>query len=73
MMELVRKRKEAGVPLKAVFMEENDAVTEEDIQWLKENLETFDLFEGSDDEFEPLPDIEEEQDGSGSEWEEVDD
>ena len=73
MMELVRKRKEAGVPLKAVFMEENDAVTEEDIQWLKENLETFDFFEGSDDEFEPLPDIEEEQDGSESEWEEVDD
>ncbi|KAG0700449.1 hypothetical protein DFH29DRAFT_623394 [Suillus ampliporus] len=72
-LELVQKRKDAGVPLKAVYMEENDDVSDHDVQWLKENLETFDFFEGSDDEFEPLGDIEEEHEGSESEWEEVDD
>lgn len=71
--ELVQKRKEAGVPLKAVYMEENDEVTDYELQWLKDNLETFDFFEGSDDEFELHEDIEEEHEGSESEWEEVDD
>ncbi|OJA09333.1 hypothetical protein AZE42_05462 [Rhizopogon vesiculosus] len=73
MLELVRQRKEAGVPLKAVYMEENDEVTQEDVQWLKENLETFDFFEGSDNEYEPVPDIEDLHEDSESEWEEVDD
>ncbi|KAG1776192.1 hypothetical protein EV702DRAFT_355293 [Suillus placidus] len=71
--ELVQKRKEAGVPLKAVYMEENDEVTDHDLQWLKDNVEEFDFFEASDDEFESLADIEEEHEGSESEWEEVDD
>ena len=73
MRELVSRRKEAGVPLKAVYMDENDDVMEEDMNWLKENLEIFDFFEGSDDEYEPLQDIEEPHEGSESEWEEVDD
>jgi hypothetical protein len=71
-LDLVRKRKEAGVPLKAVYMEEDDDITEEDVKLLKENLETFDFFEGSDDESELL-DIEEHHEDSESEWEEVDD
>jgi hypothetical protein len=71
--ELVWRRKEAGVPLKAVYMDENDDVMEEDMNWLKENLEIFDFFEGSDDEYEPLTDIEEPHEASESEWEEVDD
>ncbi|KAG1797768.1 uncharacterized protein HD556DRAFT_241395 [Suillus plorans] len=71
--ELVQKRKEAGVPLKAVYMEENDEVTPHDLQWLKDNVEEFDFFEASDDEFESLVDIEEEHEASESEWEEVDD
>ncbi|KAG1765922.1 hypothetical protein EDD22DRAFT_1013423 [Suillus occidentalis] len=71
--ELVRKRKDAGVPLRAVYMEENDEVTKDDLQWLKDNLEEFDFFEASDDEFETLADIEEEHEGSESEWEEVED
>lgn len=71
--ELVQKRKDAGVPLKAVYMEENDEVTDQDLKWLKENVEEFDFFEASDDEFETLADIEEEHEGSESEWEEVDD
>ena len=50
MRELVWRRKEAGVPLKAVYMDENDDVMEEDMNWLQENLEIFDFFEGSDDE-----------------------
>ncbi|KAG2359640.1 hypothetical protein BDR07DRAFT_1414502 [Suillus spraguei] len=69
--ELVQKRKEAGVPLKAVYMEENDEVTDHDLKWLKDNVEEFDFFEASDDEF--VEDIEEEHEGSESEWEEVDD
>jgi hypothetical protein len=73
MRELVQKRKEAGVPLKAVYMEENDEITDHDLQWLKDNVEEFDFFEASDDEFESLADIEEEHEGSESEWEEVDD
>jgi hypothetical protein len=62
-VELVRKRKGAGFPLKAVYMEEDDYFTDEDIQWLIENLETFDFFEGSDDgsDSESLPDIEEQR------------
>lgn len=71
--ELVQKRKEAGVPLKAVYMEENDEVTPDDLQWLKDNVEEFDFFEASDDEFESIVDIEEEHEASESEWEEVDD
>ncbi|KAG1840586.1 hypothetical protein DFJ58DRAFT_810271 [Suillus subalutaceus] len=70
---LVQRRKEAGVPLKAVYMEENDEITDQDIQWLKDNVEEFDFFEASDDEYESLADIEEEHEGSESEWEEVDD
>ncbi|KAG1834235.1 hypothetical protein EV424DRAFT_1532475 [Suillus variegatus] len=71
--ELVQKRKEAGVPLKAVYMEENDEITPHDLQWLKDNVEEFDFFEASDDEFESIVDIEEENEASESEWEEVDD
>jgi hypothetical protein len=43
-LQLVRKRKEAGVPLKIVTIEENNDVTKEDILRLKENLETFSFF-----------------------------
>jgi hypothetical protein len=54
-------------------MEDNDEVTEDDLKWLRNNVEEFDFFEASDDEFEQLADIEEEHEGSESEWEEVDD
>ncbi|KAJ8581987.1 hypothetical protein M405DRAFT_589664 [Rhizopogon salebrosus TDB-379] len=40
-LQMVQKRKEAGVPLKVVSMGKNDGVTEEDILRLKENLESF--------------------------------
>ncbi|KAG2153006.1 uncharacterized protein EDB93DRAFT_236325 [Suillus bovinus] len=71
--ELVQKRKEAGVPLKAVYMEEDDEVMDHDLQWLRDNVEVVDFFEASDDEFASLVDIEEGNEGSESEWEEVDD
>jgi hypothetical protein len=40
-LQMVQRRKEAGVPLKVVSMGKNDGVTEEDILRLKENLESF--------------------------------
>jgi hypothetical protein len=46
-LQLVRNRKEAGVPLKAVYMREDDDVTDADILRFEETLETFNFFEGS--------------------------
>lgn len=46
----VHERQYVGVPLRMVFVEENTDITPEEENWLKENLEKFDYFEGSDDE-----------------------
>ncbi|KAI5989902.1 hypothetical protein EDD15DRAFT_2370199 [Pisolithus albus] len=46
----VHERQWVGAPLRMVFVEEDTYVTSEDESWLKENLEKFDYFEGSDDE-----------------------
>ncbi|KAI6101904.1 hypothetical protein F5141DRAFT_1136286, partial [Pisolithus sp. B1] len=46
----VHERQWVGVPLRMVFVEENTDITPEEENWLKENLEKFDYFEGSDDE-----------------------
>ena len=48
--EVVQKRKDAGVPLNSLYVEESCDVDNEDVEWLKENLKTFEFFEGSDDE-----------------------
>lgn len=48
----VHERQWVGVPLRMVFVEEDTYVAPEDESWLKENLEKFDYFEGSDDEDE---------------------
>lgn len=47
---LVEKRREAGVPLSSLYVEESCDVEDEDIEWLKKNVEIFDFFEGSDDD-----------------------
>ena len=44
--EVVQKRKDAGVPLNSVYVEESCEVEDEDVEWLKENLKTFEFFEG---------------------------
>ena len=48
--EVVQKRKDAGVPLNSLYVDEECEVDEDDVEWLKENLATFEFFEGSDDE-----------------------
>jgi len=52
MRELVTIRKEAGHPLKTVFMDEADGVSDQDISWLREHLDRFDMFASSEDEYE---------------------
>ncbi|KAL4075137.1 hypothetical protein V8B97DRAFT_1542325 [Scleroderma yunnanense] len=47
---LVSQRKSAGVPLITVYMEESSEIAPDDVIWLRDNLEVFDFFEGSDDE-----------------------
>lgn len=47
---IVSCRKEAGKPLKEVYVNKEDELDWEDEAWLKTNVEVFELFEGSDDE-----------------------
>ncbi|KAF8133290.1 hypothetical protein EV363DRAFT_1583044 [Boletus edulis] len=48
--EVVSVRKEVGVPLGSLYVEEGCDVHEEDVAWLKDNVETFEFFEKRDDE-----------------------
>ncbi|KAF7982884.1 hypothetical protein HWV62_25128 [Athelia sp. TMB] len=50
MRRLVEARKKAGVPVKRLFMCEDDDVSMQDEVWFRAQLETFELFEPSDDE-----------------------
>ncbi|TFY52560.1 hypothetical protein EVG20_g10500 [Dentipellis fragilis] len=52
MHQLAEARIAAGRPLKKVFMEIDDLVEPDDEKWLREHLERFEFFEGSDDEDE---------------------
>jgi len=46
----VEARKKAGVPVKRVFMSEEDSVDISEEVWLRDQLETFELYEPSDEE-----------------------
>jgi len=46
----VEARKQAGVPIKRVFMSEEDPVDISEELWLRDHLETFELYEPSDEE-----------------------
>lgn len=80
---LVERRKEIGKPLKEVYLNKEDELYDEDEAWLKDNLEVFELFEGSDDEdmddFDDgldLSDVDEEgiaEDDNNDEWTDEDD
>ena len=48
--EVVRKRKEAGVPLNSLYVEASCDMEDGVVEWLRENLETFGFFEESDDQ-----------------------
>jgi len=52
MCRFVEARKLAGMPVKRVFMSDNDVLDDEDEAWLRGHLETFELFEPSDEEEE---------------------
>ena len=76
---LIEARKAMGRPLKRVYMNQDDELEEEDEDWIKENVEEFEYFEGSDEEGEiediiiEMPDGEEDGDEQdGEEWEDVD-
>lgn len=76
--EIVEKRMAAGKPLKEVYLNQEDIVYQEDEEWLKENLEVFERFEGSEDEDDDdidldldLDDVDEEdivEDDQDEEW-----
>ncbi|KAI0785268.1 hypothetical protein C8Q75DRAFT_776626 [Abortiporus biennis] len=50
MRKLVEHRKTARFPLKRVLMNGEDEVSEEDQAWLSKELDTFEYFEGSDED-----------------------
>lgn len=65
---IVERRKDAGLTLKYLYMNEEDELEEEDEKWLKGNVAEFEYFEGSDEEDVIEIDIDE-----GDGWEDVED
>ncbi|KAF8441102.1 hypothetical protein L210DRAFT_3479592 [Boletus edulis BED1] len=45
----VLQRKEAGVPLSSLYVDRYCELDDKDIDWLKENVSTFEFFEGSEE------------------------
>ena len=56
MKKFIEMRKAAGVPIRQVFMSQQDAVGEKEEEWIRNHVETLEFFEPSDseetDEFE---------------------
>jgi hypothetical protein len=50
MRAFIEARRKAGIPVKRVFMSEEDDVDINDEVWLRDQLETFELYEPSDEE-----------------------
>lgn len=73
--QLVEARKEREKPLKELFVDKDTDVPEDEKKWLKENVEVFDYFEGSDEEdavFEDDAVFEVDVDSDGGEWDDED-
>ena len=47
---VVNQRRNAGAPLQSLYVDESCDLDREDAEWLRQNMMTFELFEGSDDE-----------------------
>ncbi|KAF8423720.1 hypothetical protein L210DRAFT_3490272 [Boletus edulis BED1] len=47
--KLVLQRKVAGVPLSSLYVDRFCELDDEDVDWLKENVSTFEFFEGSEE------------------------
>lgn len=48
--EVAETRKAMGLPLKSLYINEEDDVEEDDERWFEENVDDFQRFEGSDEE-----------------------
>lgn len=59
---LVEKRIAANMPLKEVYLNQDEDIDDEDQVWLMQNVAVFELFEGSDDEDDDDEDSEIEDD-----------
>ncbi|KAF8123286.1 hypothetical protein EV363DRAFT_776856 [Boletus edulis] len=46
--KLVLQRKEAGVPLNSLYVDRDCGLDDEDVDWLKENVNTFEFFDGEE-------------------------
>ncbi|KAF8432690.1 hypothetical protein L210DRAFT_3413188, partial [Boletus edulis BED1] len=44
----VLQRKEAGVPLNSLYVNRDCGLDDEDVDWLKENVNTFEFFDGEE-------------------------
>lgn len=79
MKSFVEMRKKAKAPIKSIYMTKHDIISEKEEKWLKNNVETFDYFLPSEEEFEDDLDLvddddddslmdehEHEQDGGGA-------
>jgi hypothetical protein len=61
MKTFIEARKAAGVPIKKVFMSEDDEVDDNQTQWIREHVEALEFFEPSDGEdFEVVEDLDQE-------------
>ena len=58
MHKFVEKRKIAGVPVKRVYMNQDDDVGTDDEKWLESNLEEFDFFDGDSDTTDEIVEME---------------
>ncbi|KAI0345790.1 hypothetical protein BDW22DRAFT_1353385 [Trametopsis cervina] len=45
---LIEARKEAGHPLVELYVNEDDNLNEDDVKWIRENVEVFEYFQGSE-------------------------
>ena len=55
---LVQDRREAGFPLKKLYVDEDSEIDEEDEEWFNEHVEEFSYFVDTDDELDEGPDEE---------------
>ena len=58
MRGFVEIRKNAGVPIKRLYMNEDDAMSTDDETWFKSNLEEFDFFDGDSDTSDEVVEME---------------
>jgi hypothetical protein len=60
--KLVEARRQAGHPIEELYVDEEEPLNTEEVRWFRENLEVFEFFQASDDEFEDDEDDEDDAD-----------